>query len=290
MQGLIKNFSYLWNKFKKDTTLFWESLEEELILGDVSVNTTSKILNEVKNRVYKENISDFNKIKNYLKEEIIKILNDGQRNKLNFSDIAPTVFLIVGVNGVGKTTAIAKMANLFKNEGEKILIAAADTYRSAAIEQIQHYADRLGVGLISHQRYSDPAAVVYDSIEKAMAKSIDVIIIDTAGRMHTSHNLMEELKKIKKVINKKLDRDPDEILIVIDSTTGQNAKYQAEVFNQALGLTGIILTKMDTTSKGGIVLTIRNDLGVPIKIVTNGEKLSDIDFFQAEKFAELLLS
>ncbi|MBC7333075.1 MAG: signal recognition particle-docking protein FtsY, partial [Actinobacteria bacterium] len=268
----------------------WESLEEELILGDVSVDTTLRILGEVKSRAQREGISDFDKVKEYLKEAVIKILNSGDEGKLNFSEKPPTVFLVVGVNGVGKTTAIAKMANLFKNEGRKIIIAAADTYRSAAIEQIQHYADRLSVGLVSHQRYSDPAAVVYDSIDKAMAKNIDIIIVDTAGRMHTSYNLMEELKKIKKVVNKKLGRDPDEILMVIDCTTGQNAKHQVEVFNKAISLTGIILTKMDTTSKGGMVLTIKNDLSIPIKIVTYGEKLTDIDFFQAEKFAEILVS
>ena len=209
---------------------------------------------------------------------------------LNISKTPPSVFLVVGVNGVGKTTTIAKIAKLFCSKGEKVLLSAADTYRSAAVEQIQYYAKKLRLDIVSHQRFSDPGAVVYDSIEKALAKGMDKVIIDTAGRMQTSYNLMEELKKIKKVISKNLNREADEILMVIDSTTGQNAKFQVESFNNALGLTGIVLTKTDSTSKGGIVLTITSDLKIPIKLVTNGEKLDDIYYFDPEKFAEMILS
>ena len=290
MQKLIKNLNYLWNKFKKNNVYFWSNLEEQLILSDVSVSTACRILDVVKDHVYKENINDIEVIKRLLKRQIVKILNSNSATGLNISKTPPSVFLIVGVNGVGKTTTIAKIAKLFCSEGEKVLLSAADTYRSAAIEQIQYYAKKLCLDLVNHKRFSDPGAVVYDSIEKALAKGIDKVIIDTAGRMQTSYNLMEELKKIKKVISKNLNRDADEILMVIDSTTGQNAKFQAEIFNNALGLTGIVLTKTDSTSKGGIVLTIKNDLGIPIKLVTNGENLDDIYYFDPEKFAEMILS
>jgi len=290
MQKLIKNLNYLWNRFKKNNVYFWSNLEEQLILSDISVSTACRILDEVKENVYKENINDVEVIKGLLRRQIVKILNGKSGSGLNISRILPSVFLIVGVNGVGKTTAIAKIAKLFSSKGEKVLLSAADTYRSAAVEQIQYYARNLGLDLVHHERFSDPGAVVYDSLKKALAKGIDKVIIDTAGRMQTSYNLMEELKKIKNVISKNLNRDADEILMVIDSTTGQNAKFQTEVFNNALGLTGIILTKTDSTSKGGIVLTIKNDLGIPIKLVTNGEKLDDIYYFDPEKFAEMILS
>lgn len=290
MQRLIKNLNILWSKFKRDKDLFWESLEEQLIMSDVSVNTAAKILEKLRENAYKEKINSIDTVKNMLKEQIINILDSGGNKSLKFSTVLPTVFLVVGVNGVGKTTTIAKMANMFKNEGKKILLSAADTYRSAAVEQIQYYAQKLGLEIVYSKRFSDPGAVVYDSIEKAKARGIYLVIIDTAGRMHTSYNLMEELKKIKKVINKKIGREPDETLIVIDSTTGQNAKLQTEVFNNSLKLTGIILTKTDSTSKGGIVLTIKNDLNIPIKMVGNGEKLGDLYYFDPVKFSEMLLS
>ena len=191
---------------------------------------------------------------------------------------------------MGKTTAIAKLANMFKKNGKKVLISAADTYRSAAVEQIQYYAEKLGMDMVYHQKFSDPGAVVYDSVEKAKARGTDLVIIDTAGRMQTSYNLMEELKKIKKVICRRIDREVDEILLVVDSTTGQNARNQAELFNNSLNLTGIILTKTDSTSKGGIVITIKNDLNIPIKLVTNGEKLEDMCYFDPVRFTELIFS
>jgi len=196
----------------------------------------------------------------------------------------------VGVNGTGKTSSVAKLASMFKKDGKKVLLSAADTYRAAAVEQLQHYAEKLNLDIVYHQKFSDPGAVVYDSIEKAKAKGIDIVLIDTAGRMQTSHNLMEELKKIKKVISGRINRDADEILLVIDSTTGQNAKKQVELFNKSLNLTGIILTKTDSTSKGGIVITIKNDLKVPVKLITSGEKLDDMSYFDAVKFTDLLFS
>jgi len=290
MQKLIKNLSYIWNKFKNNRQSFWDELEEQLVTSDISINTAGRILEEVKDNVYRENINDLEKVRSLLKEQIIEILNSGENSKLNISSRPPTVFLIVGVNGVGKTSAVAKLANMFQKDGKKVLLSAADTYRAAAVEQIQHYAEKLKLDMVSHQKFSDPGAVVYDSVEKAKARGIDLVIVDTAGRMQTSFNLMEELKKIKKVINKKIGREVDEILLVVDSTTGQNARNQAELFNGALDLTGIILTKADSTSRGGIVLTIKNDLGIPIKLVTNGEKLDDIFYFDPVRFTELIFS
>jgi len=290
MRKLIKNLSHIWNKFKDNRQSFWDELEEQMVSSDISINTTGKILEEVKDQVYRENINDLEKVKTLLKKQIVGILSSDGTSKLNLSPSPPTVFLIVGVNGVGKTTAVAKLANMFKKEGKNVLISAADTYRSAAVEQIQHYADKLKLDIVYHQKFSDPGAVVYDSVEKAKARGIDLVIIDTAGRMQTSSNLMEELKKIKKVVSRRIDREVDEILLVVDSTTGQNARIQAELFNGVLDLTGIILTKTDSTSRGGIVLTIKNDLGIPIKMVTNGEKLEDISYFDPVKFTEMIFS
>lgn len=290
MQKLIKNLRYIWNKFKNDPKSFWDELEEQMVTSDISINTATRILEEVKEYVYRENISNLEKVKSSLKQQIKEILKSNGDSKLNISSRPPTVFLIVGVNGVGKTTSIAKLANMFKKNGKKVLISAADTYRSAAVEQIQYYAEKLGMDMVYHQKFSDPGAVVYDSVEKAKARGTDLVIIDTAGRMQTSYNLMEELKKIKKVICRRIEREVDEILLVVDSTTGQNARNQAELFNNSLNLTGIILTKTDSTSKGGIVITIKNDLNIPIKLVTNGEKLEDICYFDPIRFTELIFS
>ncbi|MBU4450938.1 MAG: signal recognition particle-docking protein FtsY [Actinobacteria bacterium] len=293
MQRLLKNLNLIWNKFKKSNDSFWDEVEEQLILNDVGASTANDIIVGAREHSFKENINDIEIIKEFLKEKILKILdntNSSGSSIVKFSNEIPTIWMMVGVNGVGKTSTIAKIANLFKNQSKSILLTAADTYRAAAFEQIDHYAKLLNIEIVHHLRYSDPGAVVYDSIEKAIAKKIDLVLIDTAGRMHTSYNLMEELKKIKKVIYKKLCREADEILMVIDSTTGQNAKIQTATFNEAVGLTGIVLTKTDGTSKGGIMLTIKNELNIPIKFITNGEKINNIDFFNPVKFTEMLFT
>ncbi len=199
MRKIFKNISKIWNKFKSSNDEFWDELEEQLILSDVSVNTTDRILESVKNISYEKNIKDLEGIKGLLKAEIIEILNSGSTGELQVSMEPPTVYLVVGVNGVGKTSAIAKMASMYKKQGKKIILAAADTYRSAAVEQLAHFADMLDIDIVNHQRNADPGAVVYDSLEKAIAKNADLVIIDTAGRMQTSYNLMEELKKSGKV-------------------------------------------------------------------------------------------
>ena len=293
MQRLLKNLNLIWNKFKKSNDSFWDEVEEQLILNDVGASTANDIIVGTREHSFKENINDIELIKEFLKEKIVKILDNGSSSGssiVKFSNEIPTIWMMVGVNGVGKTSTIAKIANLFKNQSKSILLTAADTYRAAAFEQIDHYAKLLNIEIVHHLRYSDPGAVVYDSIEKAIAKKIDLVLIDTAGRMHTAYNLMEELKKIKKVIYKKLAREADEILMVIDSTTGQNAKIQTAAFNEAVGLTGIVLTKTDGTSRGGIVLTIKNELNIPIKFITSGEKINNIDFFNPVKFTEMLFT
>lgn len=290
MQKLIKNLNYLWNRFKNNQQLFWEELEEQMVADDISINTVIKILDEVKKQAYSGNIKNPGEIKILIKKQIIEIFKSDGDNSLNISEDLPSVFLIAGVNGSGKTTSVAKLAGMLKNNGKKVLISAADTYRAAAVEQIQHYAEILNIDVVYHQKLSDPAAVVYDSIEKAKARGIDTVLIDTAGRMQTSHNLMEELKKIKKVIMGRINRGVDEILLVVDSTTGQNAKVQAELFNNSLNLTGMILTKTDSTSKGGIIITIKNDINIPVKLVTSGEKLDDICYFNPEEFVDSLFS
>lgn len=289
MFKLVNNLKYLWNKFKGGSVQFWENLEEELILNNVSVETTGKILKEIKEYCFKHNINNFEEIKNLIKQKLKNILLEGSPEKIDTNKRKPFIILVAGVNGVGKTSSIAKMAWLFKKEGKSVLIAAADTFRAAAIEQIQFFGEKLGIEVIHHQRNSDPGAVVYDSLDSAFAKKIDIVIIDTAGRMQTSSNLIDELRKIKRIINKKTGNDPDEALLVIDSNTGQNAKSQAEIFHKALNVTGIVLTKADSTSRGGIVLTIKNELGIPIKFITFGEKIEDISYFDTDKFADLLI-
>jgi fused signal recognition particle receptor len=304
MQRLFKNISLIWNSFKKSNDDFWMEIEEQFILNDIGVKTAAFIIEEVRKNCRKENINDLEQIKMLLKKYILEILKDNSAAHeasnagttaailpgCNISKSIPSVWMLVGVNGVGKTSTIAKLASFFQNSGISVLLAAADTFRAAAYEQLDHFAEQLSLPIVHHQRGSDPGAVVYDSIEKAVARKIDMVLIDTAGRMHTAYNLMEELKKIKKVINKKIGRDPDEILMVIDATTGQNAKHQAAIFHEAVGLSGVILTKTDGTSKGGIVLTVKNELNIPVKFLTFGEKIGNIEVFNAEKFADLLFS
>ncbi len=290
MKKIFKGINIIWQKFKKTDDRFWDELEEELITSDVSISTTGKIISDMKKKSYQENINDPEGLRKLLKEEIMGILGTGARKELKYSDKPPTVYMVVGVNGTGKTSSIAKIANMFKQQGKRIIIAAADTFRAAAAEQLGHFAERLGIDMVRHQRNSDPGAVVYDSLDRAVARKADIVIIDTAGRMQTSYNLMEEIKKIKMVVRKKLGREPDEVLLTIDSTTGQNARNQAEIFAEAVDVSGIILTKVDSTSKGGIIITIKNDLGIPVRIITDGEGLDDIYYFDADSFADMMFS
>lgn len=290
MKNIFKNLNRVWNRFKRTGDEFWEELEEELIIGDVSINTADRIISNLKEKAYLEKVSDIEGMRRLLKDQIIDILKTDDKIGLEYSKDPPTVYMVIGVNGVGKTSAIAKMANMFKKEGKKVILAAADTYRSAAVEQLGHFADMLDIDMVNHQRNADPGAVVYDCLDRAVARKADIVIIDTAGRMQTSYNLMEELKKIKRVVKKRLGREPDEVLLAIDSTTGQNARSQAEIFTEFMDVSGIILTKTDGTSKGGIILTIKNDLDIPVKIITEGEKLQDIYYFDPVRFTDMIFA
>ncbi|ADQ46382.1 signal recognition particle-docking protein FtsY [Caldicellulosiruptor kronotskyensis 2002] len=277
VESLLKSFRQI------DDDLF-EELEEVLVLSDVGVKTSQKIIENLKERVKKERILDPQIVKELLKEEMLNIIN--LENKL--SEKYPLIILMVGVNGVGKTTSIGKIANLLKSNGKKVLVAAADTFRAAAAEQLEIWAKRVGCDIIKHVEGADPAAVVFDGIQAMRARKADVLIVDTAGRLHTKKNLIEELKKINRVINQQMPEAAKETLLVIDATTGQNALNQAKEFNQAVNISGIVLTKLDGTAKGGIVISIYDELKIPVKFVGVGEKIDDLQYFNAKEFVDAL--
>lgn len=267
---------------------FWEELEEILITSDVGVGLTCKIIDDLKNIIKKEKIQDTDLLYQRLKEEI-KIIISKLDTKLNLNSSGLSVILAVGVNGTGKTTSIAKLAYNLKNEGRKVMLSAADTFRAAASDQLDIWAKRLKVDIVKHQEGADPAAVVYDSIVAATARGADVLIVDTAGRLQTKVNLMEELKKIKRVIEKTAGRGAiTEVLLVLDANTGQNAFGQAKIFQEAVDITGIILTKLDGTAKGGIVLGIIDQLCIPVKYIGIGEALDDLKQFHPQEYIKVL--
>lgn len=272
---------------KIDEELF-EELEEILITSDVGVDTTLRIIEDLKNRVKSEKVTDPKQVKNLLKEEITQILSSGDSGlKLGTK---PSVIVVVGVNGVGKTTSIGKICNMLKSQGKKVIVAAGDTFRAAAIDQLEIWAKRAGVDIIKHTEGSDPSAVIYDAIQAAKARGFDIVVCDTAGRLHTKKNLMEELKKIFRIINRELPEADVETLLVLDATTGQNAVSQAKTFSEATGVTGLVLTKLDGTAKGGIIVSIKSELNIPVKFVGVGEKIDDLQPFDAAAFAEALFS
>ncbi len=266
----------------------WEELEELLIAADVSVATTQKLIERVKQRVRVEKLGEGMQVRAALKEEMVNLLKV-DAGAASVSTLAGSqIILVVGVNGSGKTTSIAKLAHGLKNEGKKVILAAADTFRAAAIDQLKHWGERIGVETVAHQAGGDPGAVVYDAIQAAQNRQAQVVIIDTAGRLHTKFNLMEELKKIKRVAGKY--EMPQEVLLVIDATTGQNGLAQARYFTEAVGVNGIFLAKLDGTAKGGIVLTIYDELKIPINYIGTGEQLEDIASFDASTFVEAIFS
>ncbi len=270
-----------------DDELF-DDLEEALIQADVNIHTTMAVVNDLRDASRKERINDSDAIKERLKDDLVKVLTANADEHLRWSPSPPTVYLVVGVNGVGKTTSIAKMAARFKSQGKKVMLAAADTFRAAAIDQLEIWANRTGVDIIKQREGADPAAVVYDALQAAKSRGADIVICDTAGRLHTKKNLMEELKKIGRVVERELGREPDEVLLVLDATCGQNAVSQAREFKEAVPITGIILAKLDGTAKGGIVITLKDELGIPIKLVGTGEKCEDIDEFDSRDFVSAL--
>ncbi|MGB2929680.1 MAG: signal recognition particle-docking protein FtsY [Desulfobacterales bacterium] len=262
-----------------------EELEELLITSDMGVRTTMDLIESISKK--SSEISGADQLKQALKENILALLNSEKPCPQKIT-AGPLVIMVIGVNGVGKTTTIGKLAAKFVASGEKVIIAAADTFRAAAVEQLAIWAQRAGVEIVKHKEMSDPAAVAYDGIEAALARGADVVLVDTAGRLHTRKNLMEELKKIKRTISKKLPEAPHEILLVLDATTGQNALSQAELFNDALDVTGIALTKLDGTAKGGIVVSICSTLEIPLKYIGIGEKIEDLQEFDSVRFVNAL--
>jgi fused signal recognition particle receptor len=264
-------------------------LEETLLAADLGVSTTQRFLDELAKHPQHQTLKDLNSFRQSLRRLLMEILQKGE-GRLDTRSAKPYVVMMVGVNGVGKTSTIAKLAYRFRQEGKSLLLAAGDTFRAAAVEQLEHWGGRLEIPVIKHQSGSDPAAVAFDAVSAAKARKIDVLIADTAGRLHTQKNLMEEIKKIKRVMGKALPGSPHEILLVVDATTGQNALVQAKQFQEAVGLTGIVLTKLDGTAKGGIVVSIIREFGIPIKFVGVGEGMEDLEAFSAEAFADGLLA
>lgn len=280
IDSMLKSFT------KIDDELF-EELEELLVMGDVGVPTAEKICEELKKKVKKEGIKNPNEIHRLLEETVSDMLRGGEELDLSTT---PSIILVIGVNGVGKTTTIGKLANHLTKQGKKVILAAGDTFRAAAIEQLEIWADRSHCEIIKQNEGSDPAAVIYDAISAAKARHADVIICDTAGRLHNKKPLMDELAKINRIIDRELPDASKEKLLVLDATTGQNAVNQAEQFSLATGITGIVLTKLDGTAKGGVVLAIKEGLGIPVKYIGVGEQIDDLQPFDAEDFAKALFS
>lgn len=280
IDSMLKSFT------KIDDELF-EELEELLVMGDVGVPTAEKICEELKKKVKKEGIKNPNEIHRLLEETVSDMLRGGEELDLSTT---PSIILVIGVNGVGKTTTIGKLANHLTKQGKKVILAAGDTFRAAAIEQLAIWADRSHCEIIKQNEGSDPAAVIYDAISAAKARHADVIICDTAGRLHNKKPLMDELAKINRIIDRELPDASKEKLLVLDATTGQNAVNQAEQFSLATGITGIVLTKLDGTAKGGVVLAIKEGLGIPVKYIGVGEQIDDLQPFDAEDFARALFA
>ncbi len=269
---------------KIDEDLF-EELEESLIMADIGVNTATKIIEGLRARVKSARVTEVSAVKELLVQEIFSIVATGDEA---FEIKSPAVILVIGVNGVGKTTTIAKLANNFKSEGKSVLLAAADTFRAAAIEQLEIWGSRAGIDTIKHQQGSDPSAVIFDALAAAKARGTDVLICDTAGRLHNKKNLMDELKKIYRIVSQNYPGANQEVFLVLDATTGQNALQQAKLFKEAADITGIVLTKLDGTAKGGVVIAIKNELNIPIRFIGVGEGINDLQPFNPEQFSKAL--
>ena len=263
-----------------------EELEEALIMDDLGVNTSCEIIDKLRDASKEKKITESEELKGELKAILTEILTEGGNEMV--LEGKPAVVMVIGVNGVGKTTSIGKLAHLYKTMGKKVIIAAADTFRAAAIEQLEVWADRADAEIIKHQEGSDPAAVIFDAINAAKNRGADVLLCDTAGRLHNKKNLMEELKKIYRIIDKELPNSSKEVLLVLDATTGQNAVYQAQQFKEAADITGIILTKLDGTAKGGIVFAIKNEYNIPVKLIGLGEGIDDMEEFDPEAFVDAI--
>lgn len=286
--SIVSGIDSIFSGFSNIDEDFYEEIEEILIMGDIGINTTSKIIEELKEKVKEQKIKE--------PVECKQLLIDSIKNQMQVDECAyefenkKSIVLVIGVNGVGKTTSVGKLAGQLKNDGKKVVLAAADTFRAAAIEQLTEWSNRAGVDIISQQEGSDPAAVIYDAIAAAKARKADVLLCDTAGRLHNKKNLMEELKKIDRIIEKEYSDAYRENLVVLDGTTGQNALVQAKQFMEATNITGIILTKLDGTAKGGIAVAIQSELGIPVKYVGIGEQIDDLQKFDADAFVDALFN
>ncbi|MBQ7014540.1 MAG: signal recognition particle-docking protein FtsY [Clostridia bacterium] len=285
-QNISEGLNELFANFRKVDEEFLEELEEILLLADVGFETTEKIIEELRRVAKLEKIEEAEILKKRLADIITDMMSGGNELKINTK---PSVIIVVGVNGVGKTTTIGKLANMLKNEGKKVIIAAADTFRAAAIEQVEIWAQRSGIDLVKHRDGSDPAAVVFDAIQAAKARGADVVICDTAGRLHNKKNLMDELAKIARIAERELPGCDRETLLVVDATTGQNAVEQAKNFKEATSITGVVLTKLDSTAKGGVTIAVKEVTGVPVKLVGLGEQVDDLKIFDPVDFAAALL-
>ncbi|XRG79720.1 signal recognition particle-docking protein FtsY [Rossellomorea sp. GAMAL-10_SWC] len=286
--NLTEGLNDLFARYRKVDEDFFEELEEILIMADVGVNTVMELVEDLKYEVKRKNIQDPKGVQEVISEKLVELYKGADLTddsfELNLNPDGLTVVLFVGVNGVGKTTSIGKIAHKLKTEGKKVLLAAGDTFRAGAIEQLEVWGNRVGVETIKQGEGSDPAAVMYDAVQAAKARKVDVLLCDTAGRLQNKVNLMKELEKVRNVIAREVPGAPHEVLLVIDATTGQNGLVQAKTFSEATNVSGIVLTKLDGTAKGGIVLAIRNELKVPVKFVGLGEQMDDLQPFQAEQF------
>ncbi len=267
-----------------------ETLEERLLAADFGVPATLRLVDHVEDLTRRGKVREGRELAQALQDELRRLLTGGPDRELQAADAPPTVYLIAGVNGVGKTTSVAKLAHLLKEEGQSVMVAAADTYRAGAVEQLGVWAEQIGVDFIRGQQRGDPAAVAYDAIEAALARRTDVVLVDTAGRLHTNRGLMEELQKVDRVVRRRLDGAPHESLLVLDATEGQNAVNQARAFSKAIDITGLILTKMDSTARGGIVVALQEEFSLPVKLVGTGEGVTDLQTFSAEAFVDGVFS
>ena len=285
--SFINRLRRITNSFTKIDEELFEEIEEAMIMSDIGVETSEEICDRLRRKIKERGITDPGEIMELIHEVIGEIMGDDTGLDLSLS---PAVIMVIGVNGAGKTTTIGKLCYQFKNEGKKVLVAAADTFRAAAIDQLEVWTQRAGVDIVKHAEGSDPGAVVYDALDAAKARDCDVVIIDTAGRLHNKKNLMDELAKINRIIDTKAENSSREVLLVLDATTGQNAVNQAKLFSETAPITGIVLTKLDGTAKGGIVISIKNELGIPVKLIGVGEKIDDLQPFDSRTFVDALFS
>jgi len=286
-QSFDDKINSVFSNFRKVDEDLLDELEEALVMSDIGMNTSVKIISNLRDRIKKEKIEDEEAVRQALREEMQKML-DVEDNKLKL-DTPLSVILVVGVNGVGKTTSIGKIANKLKKDGKKVVIAAADTFRAAAVEQLQIWSDRVGCEMVRRNEGSDPASVVFDAIKRAKEQNADVLICDTAGRLHNKKYLMDELAKINKIIDRELSECSKETLLVIDGTTGQNAISQVKAFSETVNITGIVLTKLDGTAKGGVVVGIVEENKIPIKFIGIGEQIDDMEEFNSEEFVKAII-